>query len=490
MKHNFKLLLTIGIAIVLAWSATKAVDPDFGWHYRLGEYILKHGIPKIDPFSYTMPSYPFVDYEWGSNVGIYLGQKYLGEYAMAVIWAIVVIITFWIAVPTKGGRYWWWALWLGVSVAATRFAVRPQVISWLFAAVVVRLMADEDLEKRWKWGFVPLMWVWANLHGSYFIGLGLWGMWWGIKMWRQKKIFWPEAGVGIMGAAVTLINPYGIRNWQEVLMQMSQTRLFAATLEEWRPFWEKPDLGMMAMIGWLVAIGWRCRKELMWEEVAVGLTALWAGLSSLRHGVLTMVILVPLSIKLWLVLGRDLGKLKNVSERWKVFETGAMIVTAGIIILELTLLVRYHSGGSGWKFPTEAVEYLQTAGYPKKLMANYGWGGYLIWKMPEERVFIDGRMSGWWWKGAEGESEHAFVEYLNVVWNPERYAQESLDKYGIKTVLWRRQAKTAGGILGRKIGEWGLQVDRGGQVFEQWLANHGWKKVYEDDMAVVYVSES
>lgn len=484
-----KIWVLIPVVVFFTWMGTAVMDPDFGWHYRLGELILKTGIPKTDPFSYTMPSYPFVDYEWGSNLLIYLGEKYLGGIMTAAIWAAIAVYTFWVAVPIWGKKYWWWAVWLGLSVAAARFAIRPQVLSWLFTAIVVRMLFDETVAKKWKWGLVPLIWVWANLHGSYLIGLGLWCGWWGVKMLRMGKIFWTEMGIGVAATIVTLINPYGLRNWQEILMQMGQTRLFAATLEEWRPFWDKVDLGMMAIVAWLLAMGWRYRKALVIEEIVVGLAALTAGLSSLRHGVLTMVILAPISIKLWLVLKQDLGKTGVVLERWRIFEKGAVAITAAIIILELSLLVRNHVKGYGWKFPDKAVSHLQTAGYPKKLMADYGWGGYLIRKMPGERVFIDGRMSGWWWKGADGESEHAYMEYLMMVGDPERNAQKTLDKYGINTVLWRKQEKVPEGIWGQKMNEWGLWADQGGRLFELWLEQNGWKKVYEDEVSAVYINQ-
>ena len=62
--------LAIAFNFILSWvRGTFMLDPDFGWHLRMGQIILQTGIPATDPFSYTMQSYPFVDHEWLTNIG-------------------------------------------------------------------------------------------------------------------------------------------------------------------------------------------------------------------------------------------------------------------------------------------------------------------------------------------------------------------------------------------------------------------------------------
>jgi len=46
------------------------LDPDFGWHLRVGEIIQESGFPKTDPLSFTMPTFGFVDHEWLTNISI------------------------------------------------------------------------------------------------------------------------------------------------------------------------------------------------------------------------------------------------------------------------------------------------------------------------------------------------------------------------------------------------------------------------------------
>lgn len=309
-------------------------------------------------------------------------------------------------------------------------------------------------------------------------------------MIRERKLYVEELVVGFFGLVVTLLNPYGLRNWQEVLVQMGQTKLFAAALEEWRPFWEKIDLAMMAMVVWVAGVGYKLKNKLTPEELVVGGVALFAGLSSLRHGVLTMIVLTPISAKLWVALENYLISIKRAGDRWKVFGKSAMVLAGIVLVLEMSLLVKHYSSGAGWKFPEGGVRYLKSAGYSGNLLSDYGWGGYLIWKLPEEKVFIDGRMSGWWWENAPAEqSKHAFREYLIMVNDPENNAFNTLEKYHINTVLWRKEPETVKGILGERLKIWNMLVGSGGEKFARWLSSNGWNKSYEDEVSEVYVKQ-
>jgi hypothetical protein len=43
------------------------------------------------------------------------------------------------------------------------------------------------------------------------------------------------------------------------------------------------------------------------------------------------------------------------------------------------------------KFPVKAVAFLKEQGYSGPVFNHFGWGGYLIWSLPELPVSIDGR---------------------------------------------------------------------------------------------------
>jgi hypothetical protein len=93
------------------------------------------------------------------------------------------------------------------------------------------------------------------------------------------------------------------------------------------------------------------------------------------------------------------------------------------------------------------------------MLNEYLWGGYLIWALPEQKVFIDGRADIFAWTGVLGE----YGRWYTLEEDPARL----LDKYGIRYCLLRANAPMARVLL--------------------YLP--GWKRVYGDEVAVVFVKE-
>lgn len=68
-------------------------------------------------------------------------------------------------------------------------------------------------------------------------------------------------------------------------------------------------------------------------------------------------------------------------------------------------------------YPCKGVEFLRNA--TGNIFNTYEWGGFLIWKLPNLKVFVDGRMPAW--KGENNESP--YTSWLNIL-----QAQEGWDK--------------------------------------------------------------
>ncbi len=159
-----------GVWLVFAANGAMILDADFGWHLRMGEVIAKTGIPARDLFSYTMPSYPFVDYGWGTEVLWYKLFPWLGMTGLAAIYAVIAVGAVLIAVPLKEGKIGWTAALLTWSVMLSRFGVRVQVVSWLLLAILVRWLWNEAGWRKLRKWYPVLMLFWVNLHGSFPLG--------------------------------------------------------------------------------------------------------------------------------------------------------------------------------------------------------------------------------------------------------------------------------------------------------------------------------
>jgi len=109
--------------------------------------------------------------------------------------------------------------------------------------------------------------------------------------------------------------------------------------------------------------------------------------------------------------------------------------------------------------PVRAVDFIRRSGLAGPMLNDYDFGGYLIWALPEQKVFIDGRADVYDWTGVFGE----MARWALVQEDPNLL----LNKYAINWCLLRKTAPMA-------------------QVLP---LLHGWKNVYSDDLAVIFVRE-
>jgi hypothetical protein len=108
-------------------------------------------------------------------------------------------------------------------------------------------------------------------------------------------------------------------------------------------------------------------------------------------------------------------------------------------------------------YPATAVDFITKEKPPQPIYNEYGWGGYLIWRLyPEYRVNMDGR--------ADVYGDQLIEEFLAAhVGEPEW--RNYLDKHGVRTVLLRPDVPLA-------------------SLLRQDLA---WQKVFEDQGSVIFV---
>lgn len=474
------------------------LDPDFGWHYQMGNFITTHGgVPKTDPFSYTMASFHFVDHEWLTNVLLFCGYNVVGNMGLAAIYAILVVSAMLLATPSK---LWKWAV-PGMLLAATvllpRGGVRPQVESWLFLAILYRWLAEKNMWRRTRW-FVPIFFVlWANLHGGFALGLGILGLVIAVRSIEEKKISFKDLAVWILSGIGTLINPYGWRLWYEVWMQITDSNLRWA-IAEWQPFFASVEFGLYALIVFLVGLGWKIQKGVeLWKRVLV-MGLFLAGLSSMRHSALFAVVAIP--ILAWVIkeFYTVMAINEEITHRVKVFLGILVGICIGIFV--------WNSGwtawsvGQGWVndkfYPRGGVEYLKSHTAGGNIFSEYGWGGYLIWKLPGKKVFIDGRMPSWRWglwpvneKAPKTESQWAFKDFTKIVEKAD--FEQLFAKYNVDTVLWPAEIKNPWvGKINNWLARFHIKIGTGEkdkkETFTEKLKRLGWKVVYSDATDVVY----
>ena len=94
---------------------------------------------------------------------------------------------------------------------------------------------------------------------------------------------------------------------------------------------------------------------------------------------------------------------------------------------------------------------------PQPIYNEYAWGGYLIWKLPDYRVYIDGRADVY------GD---AFLEEFLKTHDGIGDWRAPLDRHAIRTVM----------------------IDPNAPLASLLKQDAAWNKVFEDQQAVIFVN--
>src|SRR5205814_1427764 len=147
------------------------------------------------------------------------------------------------------------------------------------------------------------------------------------------------------------------------------------------------------------------KKFFSTEELGIFFILLAAGLSSQRHIPIWAILATFMFAKAFFLFAKEATKKQKT--RWRFNR-----VYVGFLFLVIVLsLYRTSTAFSQAKmineigfYPRGAVLFLQKQSLKGEIFALYDWGGYLDWKLPEKKVFVDGRMPSWRWGSAlEGE---------------------------------------------------------------------------------------
>src|SRR4051812_26422860 len=94
---------------VFRWATglAKLSDNSFFWHLRTGEYILDHGIPHHDVFSYTAPGAKWVAQSWLAELTYALLYRSMGgsgiRLVVGLVGAGIGMLTYRLALRPGGG---------------------------------------------------------------------------------------------------------------------------------------------------------------------------------------------------------------------------------------------------------------------------------------------------------------------------------------------------------------------------------------------------
>lgn len=465
------------------------LDPDFGWHLKMGEIISTSGIPATDPFSYTMPSFPYIDIQWLTNVLFKILYPLIGMPGLSLIYSFFAFLALFVILKGNSAKFPFWEIpiILALAILFGYFGVRPQIASWFLWAIFLSIVLNRQRWRKWRYFLPAITAIWVNLHGSFALSvvtLFLVGI---IRLW-QRKLKMNFVLIFVLCILATFINPYGPRIWHEVWLQVSDSSLRWKILE-WQPAIFSFNLPFICYFGLSVTLVWINRKRFSLEELGLFVFFLLQGLGSVRHVPLWVILSLPMTVR---AFGYTLDKIKKIPfakerfrkvYRWTLY--GSLIIAASQFLLGFLGAKALSEKNF---YPKEAIYFLERNLPSGEIFSDYGWGGYLIWKLPQKKVFIDGRMPSWRWsQNPLEESDYVMKDYVDVLGGKIQY-KDVFEKYGVEVVLWpKKKPQRFLDALSQKLEEWLFKKKEPFDFIFQ-LEKNGWKRVYEDNTSQIFLS--
>jgi hypothetical protein len=466
------------------------IDPDLGWHLRVGELIWRTGlIPKTDFLSFSLPDYPYVYHSWLTETFLYYFYSRLGLWGVTFFYAFLLVLVLGLVLKTARLRVkknWVFLfLLLVVPFFSAASALRSQIFTFLGLALTY-FVFRKYLEGRTKLLYLlPVVFAfWANLHGGFFLGLIFFSSLLGteivllsvqilanllegklsFKVAKRGSSNLPFGKFATLGAVLflclgaVLINPYGGRIYEQAL-SMGTNRFASQFNLDWQPLVTQDPFSWMFALSIFVPLVWlflfRSKVELREKIVLAVFFALALRLK--RFSMVLLIVLVPALVVFLEEVRVKAGEvLKQLRFLFWIFSLLVLLVFGGRAADYFLRMRRAYKDEVAYAqempvpyaYPAGAVDYLRGNPIPGRILNDYNWGGYLVWKLPERKFFIDGRMDNFF---LEGES---FGETFLKVVNLEPGWEEVLEDYEIGLVLVSSERPLVEAL--RLLPEWAL----------------------------------
>jgi hypothetical protein len=231
--------LAVLLPIVAALAATLSTV-DLAYHLRAGEQILAGGgIPRVDTFTFTAAGREWVDQQWGAEVILATTYRLGGWVGLVVLRAALVGVLFgllFLACRMRGSDVRT-AAWLSLAafiVAAPALALRPQLIGMVLLAITLVLVAGRSAHPRLFYLVPVVVAVWANVHGSFFLGPVVVGLAWLEDFHERASWAVRTLVVAVVAALASFVNPFGPAVWAYAV-GLSTNPEVTARISEWQP---------------------------------------------------------------------------------------------------------------------------------------------------------------------------------------------------------------------------------------------------------------
>lgn len=460
-----------------------AADWDLWARLAVGKIFFHTGqILRHDIFAYTVTKPLWIDHEWGSGVVFYALLKWFGEEGLVFLKFLLLFGIFYCVYETNQlksreditpYRMLYYFAFLMAVINGFSTTLRSQAFTYFFFALWIYLLEKTKKgNNKFLWIFPLTMLFWANLHGGFLSGLGLVALYFLGEFFSKREAL-KYLKIFVASAAVTLINPYGVKYWDFIIDAVSMNRPFVRELDPIDLFSSLNNFFMfklflvLSVISVIYSLIKRSKGISLTEILVLGFT-LWLSLKHARHYIFFIIAsasyiyycLYPaLNTLSFNLINRFYSKFPE-KVRGIAFNVREFIFYGFILLCLITTTaikptqVEVNKG----MFPERAVKFIEMNGLSGNLMVLFNWGSYALWKLyPQCLIAVDGRYEEVYPESTI--SQIARFHYVGREWD------ELVRAYHTDIML--------------------VPVDY--DVYKYLIQLKEWKIVYKDDIAAVFL---
>jgi hypothetical protein len=198
-------------------------DSDTYWHIVVGQWIIEHhAVPHVDLFSFTMRGSPWITSAWLSEILYFAAFQLAGWPGPAILAALSASAAFFLLtflllkrLPSVSVAI---LVSAGIAMVTAHTLARPHVLIFPLMVLWVNALLQATEERRApSLAYLLLMVLWANLHGSFTLGLALVAPFAMEALWTADKsarltvlLHWLR--FGLLALAAACMTPYGVES--------------------------------------------------------------------------------------------------------------------------------------------------------------------------------------------------------------------------------------------------------------------------------------
>jgi hypothetical protein len=352
--------------------------------------VIETGLPHTEHLTVLGEGRTWTDQQWLAQIVFYAAHGLAGMRAVILLGIGFVLLALGLAFATAraGGassRSTFLVGLLAILAGPWGWTLRAQTAALACFAAVLWLLVDaaRNGPRRRTLLVLPLLVLWANLHGSVVLGAGLTMLLGLVELARARRLAWVPLALLVLSPLCVLATPYG---WDIVAYYrlMLVDAPFADILREWQ--WSSPSattalFWLLALVaGGILALR-RCRSRLTFYELAV-LVLTFAGAVQAVRGVIWF----ALAAAAILPVALDGLLTKEDVSAPKVNRIISLAAVAGLAVATLVFIARPASWFvSEWPEARVAAVHEATRNPNVRVWATDGTADWLLWRIPDLR---------------------------------------------------------------------------------------------------------